>query len=313
MIWFIFIPAVVILLGIDLLVFGQKSPLHGNKKAGWEVAGWVSIGLAFTGVVFWLYQEGLVDNPENLTPGKAAIDYITGYLIELSLSVDNLFVIASLFTMFGIAPAHQHKALFWGILGAIVFRGLLISVGIVLINNLHWLTYVLGAFLLITAFNMIRKGKEEEGQKVPGWLQIILKISTTYQGEKFWVVENGVRMATPLFACLIMIEVSDVLFALDSIPAIFAVTTDPFLVFSSNIFAILGLRSMYFFLANMLNRFRYLKYSVFSILVFIGIKLMTKDFVELPEWFSLLFIGVSLLFGILISISKKEDSSGEEA
>ncbi len=267
---------------------------------------WVALGLGFSGAIFGIYEAEWVINPTALSPGKAVTKYLTGYLIELSLSVDNLFVIAMIFNALRIPIAYQHRTLFWGILGAIVFRGAMIVVGVALINSISWMTYVFGAFLIYTAFRMLKEGDEGTDQsKYLSRLERFLPMTTRMQGEHFWIVEEGVRKATPLFAALVLIEISDLLFALDSIPAILAVTTDPFLVFSSNIFAILGLRSMYFFLADLLERFQYLKYSVFAILIFVGVKLLLIHHVEFPEWLSLGVILIALLAGILFSLYKK--------
>ncbi len=306
MIWTGLVILVIILLMIDLLLLHKKGKPITHKKVAIETLLWVMIAGAFSFVIYWIYNNQLIDNRNQLLPSEAVIKYITGYLIELSLSVDNLFVIAMIFSSFKIPIKHQHKVLFWGILGAIFFRALMIWAGVILIHKLSWITYVFGAFLLFTAFKMLVK---EEDQTKPSQFKSLLykhlKVSNTLNGENFWVIENGVKMVTPLMVALIMIELTDLLFAVDSIPAILAVTTDPFLVFSSNIFAVLGLRSMYFFLANMLEKFHYLKYSVFAILVFVSLKLITLHFYKFPEWFSLVFIALCLLLGILVSLSAK--------
>jgi len=315
MIWTSLIILIFVLMAFDLLVLNKKGQHVTNKRAAVETIFWVSVAFLFSGVVYWLYDVGLVSHPKTASPMQAYYNYTTGYLIELSLSVDNLFVIAMIFASFKIHPDNQHKALFWGIIGAIVLRGLAIGLGVKLIENFEWMTYVFGAFLLFTAIKMLMPEKEEnEGEKKPSWLNKIFKISKKSDGDKFWIVENGVRMATPLFAALIMIELTDLLFALDSIPAIISITEDPFIVFSSNIFAILGLRSMYFFLANMLKKFRFIKYSVFAILVFVALKLLLIDveFFHFMEWASLPFIALSLIVGIVVSIQKSEDVKEDE-
>ena len=236
--------------------------------------------------------------------------FITGYLIELSLSVDNIFVIAVIFASFKIPQKYQHRVLFWGILGAIVFRGLMIFFGVILINKFSWMTYLFGAFLIFTAVKMLFKGDEEEFNPKKSFvyrnLRKIMPITSHADGEHFFVKRKHITAATPLFVALIVIEVMDMLFALDSVPAILAITSDPFLVFSSNIFAILGLRSMYFFLANMLEKFSYLEYSLIAILTFVGIKMLIVRYYKFPEWVSLGFIAVSLLAGILVSIRKSD-------
>ncbi|MCB0666709.1 MAG: TerC/Alx family metal homeostasis membrane protein [Saprospiraceae bacterium] len=309
MIWIYFTLLILTLLAIDLGVLHKKGQELNHRKAAIETTFWVSIALLFSLAVLWLYKSGYVDNSKNLRPSDALVKYITGYLIELSLSVDNLFVIAFIFTSFKIPTKFQHWVLFWGILGAIVFRASLIGVGVILINKISWMTYVFGLFLLFTAFRMLSHSDddEDEGQsKMSNRIRRWLKVSKNLNGNKFWTRENGKKLATPLLAALVMIEITDVMFALDSIPAILAVTTDPFIVYSSNMFAILGLRSLYFFLAHMLRKFHYLKYSVFAILVFVSIKLLASHHMEFPEWFSLTFIGVSLIMGIIVSLQKRK-------
>ena len=310
MVWVGLIILVLILLLIDILILHRKGQTITRRKATRETIIWILVALSFSLVVYWVYKSSLVDNINNLSPNDAVIKYITGYLIELSLSVDNLFVIAMLFTSFKIPLKHQHKVLFYGILGAIVFRAIMIWAGVLLIQKIDWITYLFGAFLLFTAFKMaVKEGEHIKPSKFRNYLYKHLKVSNSLNEDKFWIVENGVKMLTPLFVVLIMIELTDVLFAIDSIPAILAVTTDPFIVFSSNIFAVLGLRSMYFFLADMLDKFVYIKYSVIAILVFVSIKLLTLHFFKLPEWFSLFFIAMSLIIGFLASIQSKPKSS----
>jgi tellurite resistance protein TerC len=301
--WGVFIGLIILLLVFDLVVLHKKGQAISNKKAAKESLFWISLAGLFSLAIFYLFESQLVTNPNNLTPQDAVVKYITGYLIELSLSVDNLFVIAMIFASFKIPLQFQHRVLFWGILGAIIFRAIMIFAGVLLINKISWITYIFGAFLLFTAFKMLTK--KEHSDQASGFKKFLykrFKVSNSLDGERFWIREKGVKMATPLFIALLMIELTDVLFAVDSIPAILAVTTDPFIVFSSNIFAVLGLRSLYFFLANMLERFKYLKYSVFAILIFVSLKLLTLHFYKLPEWFSLCFIGLSLLCGILVSL-----------
>lgn len=313
MVWTSLIILIFVLMAVDLLVLNKKGQHITNKRAAIETIFWVSIAFLFSGVVYWLYDAGIITHAKTPTPALAYYNYITGYLIELSLSVDNLFVIAMIFGSFKIHPDNQHKALFWGIIGAILLRGLTIGLGVKLIENFWWMTYVFGAFLLFTALKMLKPEEDEATEQKPGWISKIFKISKQSDGDKFWTVENGVRMATPLFAALVMIELTDLLFALDSIPAIISITEDPFLVFSSNIFAILGLRSMYFFLANMLRKFRYLKYSVFAILVFVSLKLLLIQipFFHFMEWLSLPFIALSLIVGILVSLKNSESPDDE--
>ena len=309
-VWIIFLLAVVFILALDLGVFNKTPHIISTKEASKWTLVWVTLSFLFSGVIYWLYTTDYIDNPDALKPSVAAMKFITGYLIELSLSVDNIFVIAIIFASFKIPQKYQHRVLFWGILGAIVFRGLMIFFGVILINKFSWMTYLFGAFLIFTAFKMLFKGDEEEFNPKKSFvyrnLRKIMPITSHADGEHFFVKRKHITAATPLFVALIVIEVMDMLFALDSVPAILAITSDPFLVFSSNIFAILGLRSMYFFLANMLEKFSYLEYSLIAILTFVGIKMLIIHYYKFPEWVSLGFIALSLAAGILVSISRKD-------
>jgi tellurite resistance protein TerC len=226
------------------------------------------------------------------------------------LSADNIFVIAIIFSSFKIPQKFQHRVLFWGILGAIFFRGLMIFLGVALINKFDWITYVFGGFLIFTALKMLLTKEEEDfnpkDSKVYKIIGKIFPIKHEIHGQKFFVRENGINYVTPLFIALIVIELMDVIFAVDSVPAILAITADPFLVFSSNIFAILGLRSMYFFLANMLEKFSYIEYSLIAILTFVGIKMLLVHHYKLPEWASLGFIALALTSGVVFSLKKQK-------
>jgi tellurite resistance protein TerC len=313
-VWIVFLAAVFVFLALDLGVFNKTPHIISAKEASKWTAIWVSLSFVFSGVIYWLYTTNYIANPDGLKPTTAMIKYITGYLIELSLSVDNIFVIAIIFSSFKIPQKYQHRVLFWGILGAIVFRGLMIYFGVLLINKFSWTTYLFGAFLLFTAIKMLFTGDEPDFEPKDSFvyktLGKVIPITSHTDKEHFFIKKEGKNYATPLFVALIVIEVMDVIFAMDSVPAILAITSDPFLVFSSNIFAILGLRSMYFFLANMLEKFSYLEYSLIAILSFVGLKMLLHDFIEIPEWASLVFIAVALLIGILVSINKnKEDDT----
>lgn len=295
-------------LALDLGVFNKNPHIISVKEASIWTSVWVSLSFLFSGVIYWFYSTDKIDNVDALTPMDATVKYITGYLIELSLSIDNIFVIAVIFSSFHIPQKYQHRVLFWGILGAIVFRALMIFFGVVLIKKFSFTTYIFGAFLLFTVFRMlISKEKKFNPRKsfVYRNLRKVMPITSHTQGQKFFVKMRHITAATPLFIALIVIEFTDILFALDSVPAILAITSDPFLVFSSNIFAILGLRTMYFFLANMLDRFRHLKYSLVAILCFIGFKLILVHHYKFPEWTSLGFIALSLTVGIFISLHHK--------
>lgn len=306
-VWILFLSAIMLFLALDLGVFNKTPHIISSKEAGKWTGIFVTISFLFSGVIYWLYSNNYIANPDNLKPTTAAIKYLTGYLIELSLSVDNIFVIAIIFSSFKIPQKYQHRVLFWGILGAIVFRGLMIYFGVLLINKFSWTTYIFGAFLIFTAAKMLFTKEEDDfhpkDSMIYKLLGKIIPITTEMDHQKFFITtKTAKKAATPLFVALIVIEVMDVIFALDSVPAILAITSDPFLVFSSNIFAILGLRSMYFFLANMLEKFSYLEYSLIAILTFVGFKMLAHDYVEIPEWGSLAFIAVSLLAGILVSL-----------
>lgn len=309
-VWISFLVAVILFLALDLGVFNRTPHVISSKEAGKWTAIWVTLSFMFSGVIYWLYGTSYISNPDLLEPGTATIKFITGYLIELSLSIDNIFVIAIIFSAFKIPQKYQHRVLFWGILGAIVFRGLMIFFGVMLINKFSWTTYIFGAFLVYTAMKMLFSGDEEQFQPKKSFvyrsLKKIMPISNHIDEEHFFVKRRHITAATPLFVALVVIEVMDIVFAIDSVPAILAITSDPFLVFSSNIFAILGLRSMYFFLANMLAKFSYLEYSLIAILTFVGLKMLLHDFIEIPEWVSLAFIALSLITGIIVSLRKSD-------
>ncbi len=311
-VWFVFIALIMVFLALDLGVFNKEDHVIKTKEASIWTAVWVTLALAFSGVIYWIFSNGIADNPTGLTPNDAVLKYITGYLIELSLSIDNVFVIAVIFSSFKIPPIYQHRVLFWGILGAIVFRALTILFGVALITKFDWIIYVFGVFLLYTAFKML-KGEDEhfDPKKSFVFRQIkkIYPISATLNGHDFFVKRMGVKAATPLFVALVIIEMTDVLFALDSIPAILAITADPFIVFSSNILAIMGLRSMYFLISRMLQKFRFINYSLVVILAFVGLKMLFSHYVHPPEWVSLTVISTALIGGVVASlvIPQKEE------
>ncbi|MFW0737091.1 MULTISPECIES: TerC family protein [unclassified Flavobacterium] len=318
MVWIFFLIAVALILALDLGVFNKNPHIISTKEASKWTLIWVTLSFLFSGVIYWLYTTDYIANPDNLKPAVASMKFITGYLIELSLSVDNIFVIAIIFASFKIPQKYQHRVLFWGILGAVIFRGLMIFFGVMLINKFAWTTYLFGAFLLFTAIKMLFTGDNEDFQPKDSFiyktLGKIIPITSQMDGEKFFIsTKTAKKAATPLFVALIVIEFMDVLFAVDSVPAILAITSDPFLVFSSNIFAILGLRSMYFFLANMLAKFSYLEYSLIAILSFVGLKMLLHDVFHVPEWASLAFIALSLLVGILVSLKFGEEKELTDA
>lgn len=318
--WLIFIFLVLILLALDLGVLNRKAHIPSSREALLWTSGWVTLSLLFSLFIYWVYQHKWPiagAETDTLSAGQATLHYITGYLVELSLSMDNVFVIALIFNYFNIPGKYQHRVLFWGILGALIFRGIMIGIGAALVKEFDWINYVFGAILLYSAWKMLRSGDETiEPEKNPiiRLLSKYLPVIKHMAGQQFVVRRLGVWAFTPLFVALIFIEISDVMFAIDSIPAIFAITTDPFLVFTSNIFAILGLRSMYFVLASMINRFPYLSPALSIILLFVALKLILHKVIHLPEWVSLLVIVSLLAGGIGLSLwkEKKEEAEGEQ-
>ncbi|MCB0371520.1 MAG: TerC family protein [Muricauda sp.] len=308
MVWVIFLLGILVFLALDLGVFNKTAHIISVKEASIWTTVWVTLSFLFSLVIYWLYSTNRIENPDNLSPMLASVKYLTGYLIELSLSIDNIFVIAVIFGAFKIPQKYQHRVLFWGILGAILFRALMIFFGVALIKKFSFTTYVFGAFLIFTALRMLLSKEKPFNPKksfIYRNLRKVMPITSHMQGQQFFIKLRHITAATPLFIALVVIEFTDILFALDSVPAILAITSDPFLVFSSNIFAILGLRSMYFFLANMLDRFHHLKYSLVAILSFVGIKLILAHHYSFPEWLSLGFIGLALAIGILSSFLDK--------
>lgn len=305
--WILFSLFIVGCLAIDLGVFNKDTKQVSNKSAARWSAVWVTLAVLFSLVIYWIYSNGYSTGTNRTSdPFQAMIEYLTGYIVELSLSVDNIFVIAMIFRSFKIPLKYQHRVLFWGILGAIVFRGLMILFGVVIIQQFSWATYVFGAFLIITALKMaFSDDDEKEFDPKKSWvyktLRKVIPVTGRIDSEKFIIKRKGVYIATPLLLALILIEFTDILFAMDSIPAILSITRDPFLVFTSNIFAILGLRSMYFFIANMLDSFHYLKYGLVVILIYVGIKLILSNHYHLSLGLSLFVILASILTSIYFS------------
>src|ERR687894_3052757 len=293
-IWVAFLAFVTLLLVADLLIVHRKPHAPTTKEAAIESAVWISIGVAFTGVIFAWHG------------GQAATEYISGYLIEKSLSVDNVFVWALIMSYFAVPRAYQFRVLFWGIFGALVLRFVFIFAGVALLERFEWMLFVFGAFLLVTAARMIRHDDDEEvhpeNNPVLRVVRRIIPSTSEYNGQKLFVRHNAKLLATPLFAVLIVIETSDVVFAVDSIPAILAVSREQFIVFSSNAFAILGLRALYFLLAGAAGRFRYLNVGLGVILAFVGIKMLIAEWYHFPTWASLLVITVVLTVAIVASL-----------
>jgi tellurite resistance protein TerC len=284
-IWVAFVGLILLLLALDLFVFHRNAHEVSFAEAARFTAFWVSLGLLFGAVIWWWRGP------------DAAGQYLAGFLIEKALAVDNIFVFALIFGAFAVPARYQHRVLFWGVLGALVFRGAFIAGGAALLEAVHWSIYVFGAFLVVTGVRMARsRDKEPHPDRNPALRAFRRVVPTTddYRGQRLTVREAGRRFATPLLAVLVIIETTDIVFAVDSIPAIFAVTRDPFLVFTSNAFAILGLRAMYFLLAGMMRRFVYLKLGLAAVLVFVGMKMLLADLVEIPIWASLLVIAAAI-------------------
>lgn len=308
-VWIGFLGLIFSFLALDLGIFHKKNQEISTKDALFWTIVWISVALLFGIFIHHAYEEGWVHNPEQLNGREAVLLYVTGYLIEKSLSLDNIFVIALIFSYFQVPGPYQHRVLFWGILGALFFRGLMIGVGAVLIQQFEWMIYVFGALLMYSAHKMWRSDHEEINPNRNPMLRIIGKfypVLKQFHGDRFFVrlpVKNRkIYAITPLFVALIVVETTDIVFAVDSIPAIFAVTTDPFLVFTSNIFAILGLRSLYFVLAALLEKFRYLKFSLIFILFFVGVKIMLSRVYHLPTVLSLGVIVLALAIGVMVSL-----------
>jgi len=298
-----------ILLALDLGVFHRESKAPSFLEATSWSAFWISLGLGFSGVVYFLYENNVVGGglafPADVSGRTAALEYFTGYLLEKSLSLDNIFVIALIFSHFRIPLAYQHRVLFWGVCGALILRGIMIAVGAELIHRFAWMSYVFGGILLVTAVRMMVVRHDSLDPSRSPFVRIFGRFVPTtdeLHGEHFTVLKDGRRFATPLLVTLLMVESADLLFAVDSVPAIFAITSDPFLVYSSNVFAILGLRSLYFALAPALEHFRYLRPSLVLILAFVGIKMLTLHHVEFPVTVSLGVIGGILTAGVFASV-----------
>ncbi len=301
--WATFAAFVVAALAIDLWVMDRRAEQAVGVKtaAVWSVV-WIALALAF-GAGLWAWLDGTAGR--ELANEKAA-EYLTGYLIEKSLSVDNIFVFLMLFTYFAVPPERQRKVLVLGVLGAVVLRVVMILIGAWLIARFHWILYVFGLFLLATGVKMILFADEKpdlEKNPVLRWMRGHLAISPQFHGDRYWVEEGGKRWFTPLFVVLVLIGVTDIVFAVDSIPAIFAITDDPFIVMTSNIFAVLGLRALYFVLADLAARFHLLAYGLGAILVFVGLKMLAVDFFKVPVAWSLGVVGAILAAAIAASLA----------
>ncbi len=304
--WVAFNAFVIVLLAIDLGIFHKKAHEVSLREAtAWSIV-WVALSLLFASGIY-IYAGA-----------RPATEFITGYLIEKSLSVDNIFVMVMIFTYLDVPARYQHRVLFWGILGALVMRGAFIAIGAILLSTFHWVIYIFGALLIVTGTRMaIREEKppEIEGNPVVRLASRFVPITTRYHGQSFFAIENARRVATPLFLAVLMVEFTDLIFALDSIPAIFGITRDPFLVYTSNVFAILGLRALYFVLAGVVTRFHLLRFGLAAILVFVGIKMLIDGFYEIPVPVALVVIATILaitVVGSLLMPERGEKGEGRE-
>ena len=302
-VWVAFVLIVMSLLAFDLGVLHKDEREISVKESLWLSAGYISMGLLF-GVWVWWYMGA-----------TSGMDYFTGFLIEKSLSMDNVFLIAVIFGFFAIPRIYQHRVLFWGIMGVIVLRAIMIGLGATLVSEFSWILYVFGAFLLITGVKMLtmsEKPMDLENNPVLRWMRGHLNVTNDLHGNRFWVQQPDPKQAgavtwfaTPLFLALVLIELADLVFAVDSVPAIFAITQDPFIVYTSNIFAILGLRALYFALAAMIHRFKYLKYALALVLIFIGAKIFLVGIIgKIPPVVSLSVTFGLILGGVLFSLAK---------
>ena len=293
LLWIGFIVFLLAMLAVDLGVFHRHSHVVAVKEAiKWSLV-WISIGLAFNaGIYYWFGQA-------------KAIEFLTGYLIEKSLSVDNIFVFVLVFSYFKVPAAHQYKVLFWGVVGALAMRGIFIALGVSLIQQFHWLVYIFGGFLIVTGIRLwTEKEKEIHPEKNPvlRLTRRLIPITDKYEDDHFFVRRAGRLVATPLFVVLLVVETTDLIFAVDSIPAVMAVTLDPFIIFTSNVFAILGLRALYFALAGIIGLFHYLHYGLALILAFVGTKMVLSDVVKIPVTLALGIIAGILALSIVASI-----------
>lgn len=284
--WLLFVGIITFMLFLDLGVFHKKSHKVSIKESLTWTGVWITLAMLFN---VWVYYK--------MGPQKG-LEFLTGYVIEKSLSIDNIFVISLIFTYFRVPAQYQHRVLFWGVLGALFFRIIFIFAGVALIQKFNWMIYVFGGFLVYTGLKMLKdeeKHVEVEANPLIVFVKKFWKISPNFDGENFRTVHNGVRMFTPLFLVLIMIETTDIIFAVDSIPAILAITPDPYIVFTSNVFAILGLRSLYFALNGIMEMFEYINYALSGILVFVGVKMIIAGWYHIPT-----LVSVSVIIGLLL-------------
>jgi len=300
------------MLALDLGVFHRKAHAVSGKEAlTWSLV-WISLSLVFNVVIYFFWDRMMPNS--SYTNSEAGLAFLTGYLIEKALSVDNIFVFILIFSFFAVPAAYQHRVLFWGILGALVMRGILIVVGAALLEQFHWIIYIFGAFLIFTGIRMAWNHDENvqpDKNPVVKFFRKIMPVTENFEDDKFFVRRAGKLFATPLFLILLIVESTDLIFAVDSIPAIFAVTEEPFIVYTSNVFAILGLRALYFLLANVMDKFQYLKFGLSAVLIFVGVKMIIVDFYKIPVVVSLGVVAGILTISILASLWKARNSPGK--
>lgn len=300
--WLGFIVFVVAMVTVDILVLSKQGAhkVSAREALAWSAL-WVALALLFN-LWLWWYLDGALGRE---VANQRSLEFLTGYLIEKSLAVDNIFVFLMIFGYFAVPPEYQRRVLVYGVLGAVIMRAIMILLGAVLIAKFHWILYVFGAFLAITGVKMLMfANREPDLAQNPAlkWMRGHLRVTDAYHGEKFWIMRDGVRWFTPLFLVLVLVEISDLIFAVDSIPAIFAVTNDPFIVFTSNIFAILGLRAMYFLLADMAGRFHLLKYGLAIVLIFVGVKMLIASWYKIPIGVALGVVALILAVAVAASL-----------
>lgn len=318
-VWLGFLVAIGLMVALDLGVFHRRDETPTFRSAIKWTCVWVAVALAFTGVVYQLYEGHWLSGSRLAEQGdgaEAVMAYLTAYVVEKSLSLDNIFVMAIIFSYFRVPTSAQHRVLFWGILGAVVLRGAMIFAGVALLNRFEWVIYVFGALLLYSAARLLFMEDAEFNPESNPVLRLVrnwMPISKDRQSKHFFVQENGRTAATTLFLALVMVETTDVMFAVDSIPAVFAVTRDPFLVFTSNIFAILGLRSLYFALAGFMDTLRHLKTSLVFVLAFVGVKMLLSHHYPIPNIVSLAVIGGILAVGVIASLMASEAAAESSA
>jgi tellurite resistance protein TerC len=300
--WAAFTAFVIAALIVDLLVLRQNGPHKVSTREAliWSAA-WIALALIFN-YGLWSYMQGRVPDAD---ANRIALEFLTGYLVEKALAVDNIFVFLMLFTYFGVPAQSQQRVLILGVLGAIILRAIMIFIGAALIAKFHWILYIFGAFLLLTGAKMLwAAGQEPDMDKNPilRWITAHLPLVRRYHGEALWIGQGKRRKYTPLFVVLVMIAITDVIFAVDSIPAIFAITTDPFIVLTSNVFAVLGLRALYFLLAGMAEKFHLLAYGLAVVLIFIGTKMLIVDLYKIPVLVSLGVVAATLALSMILSV-----------